>query len=143
MGNEYIFCHNHDFLDVYCYRFFCTLYIVVSYLGKTLCHGPTLGDFLQKSETDLKIYFFRDYYVFGIKNRQNRDRFKVKTFFWRSLCFRDEKLIKLKQIQSCKFFLLVFDQLSGHGGTQGSSDNAQSVIQRTVYEASVNVATPN
>ena len=59
-----------------------------------------------------KIYFFGDYYVFETKNRQNRDRFKVKTFFRDYYGFWDEKLTKSGQIQSCKFSHSLFDQVS-------------------------------
>ena len=65
--------------------FLHSFYIVVSCLEGgivALYHGPTFADPLQKSKTDSKkkFDFFIDYYVFGTKNRQNRGKFKVKTF---------------------------------------------------------------
>ena len=46
-----------------------SIYIVVSYLGGTLCDGPTLADpYKNKRRTKREDIFFRDYYVFGTKN---------------------------------------------------------------------------
>ena len=87
--------------------------VVCSVFKGALCHGPIFGDPLKKLEIDSKgKTFFRDNYVFGTKNKENRDRFKVKTFFWRSLCFWEEKLTKPGKIQSYKFYLYIFDQVS-------------------------------
>ena len=58
------------------------LKIVLNYLGGgALCHGPTLPNLLQKSETDSK-----------------------GRLFFRSLCFWDEKSTKLGQSQNEDFF---------------------------------------
>ena len=48
-------------------------FYAVSYLeGKVLCHGSTLVDLLQKSETDSqKRSYFKRFYNFGTKNQQN------------------------------------------------------------------------
>ena len=55
-GNKYISCHGYVSLDAYCCHF-VAFFLHCSQLfrgGGALCHGPTLADALQKSETDLK-----------------------------------------------------------------------------------------
>ena len=66
-------------------------------LRGALCHGPTLVSPLQKSETDSKerSIFFRNYFVFGTKNQQNQDRFKVKIFL-KITMFLKQKVDKIK-----------------------------------------------
>ena len=64
--------------------FWHSFYIVVSYLGGIVpwphpCR-PLAEIRDRKKNIKENINFFRDY-VFGTKNRQNRDRFKVKSFF--------------------------------------------------------------
>ena len=87
--------------------FLHSFYIVVSYLGRALCHRLT--------ETPWRLFgkirdrfkgkvFFGNHYVLGKKNLQN--------LFFRDHCFWDEKLIIPGQIQSCKFSLSLFDQVS-------------------------------
>ena len=39
-----------------------------------------------------RIYFFKDYYVLGTKNRQNWDKFKVKTFLLEIAMFLGRKI---------------------------------------------------
>ena len=68
---------------------FLHFFYVVSYLEGALCHGSTLIDLLQKSETDSdRKILFLEIYDFGTKNQQNRGRFKVLRFW-------DKKLTKL------------------------------------------------
>ena len=80
---------------------------------RKLCHGPILGEFLKKSETDSKGKpFFRDHNVFGMKTRQNRNRSKVKKLFSKITMFLEQKLTKPGQIHTCKFSLSLFDHIS-------------------------------
>ena len=83
---------------------------------------PTLGDPLQKSETDSEVrpIFFRDYYAFETKNRQNRDRFKMK-FFFRDHYVFGQKLDKIGTDLNCKFFLSLFDRVSFRSSVVRSS----------------------
>ena len=69
-GNKYISGHGYVSLDAYCCHFLHSFYLVVSsaFREGELCHGSTLGDPLEKLETDLKgRSFFRDYCVLGQK----------------------------------------------------------------------------
>ena len=57
-----------------------------------------------------KINFFRDYYVFGTKNRQNRDRFKVVNFlFLYSIKCRFDRMSFRSSVVSIE---CCFDQMS-------------------------------
>ena len=94
--------------------FLHSFYIAISYLGGASCNGPTLAEIRDRFKGN--IYFLEIAMFLGQKNRQNRDRFKVKTFF-RDTVFFKKKLTKLRQIQSCKFlfhYLIKcrFDQMS-------------------------------
>ena len=62
-----------------------------------MCHGPTLADPLQKSETDSKRRFiFLVITMFlGQKNRQNPDKFKVNTFFLEITMFLEQNIDKI------------------------------------------------
>ena len=75
--------------------FLHSFYIVVK---GALCHSSTFADFLQKSETDSKKrpIFFKDYYVLGTKNGQNRNRFIEKTFFLEIIMFLGQKIDKIE-----------------------------------------------
>ena len=53
-GQQVDLLHGYVSFDAYCCPFFTVFFIVVSYLGGALCHGPILADSLQKSETDSK-----------------------------------------------------------------------------------------
>ena len=83
-GNKYISCHDYVLLDAYCCRFLHSFYILVSSVFRErgeLCHGPTVEDPLEKSETDSKgKNLFRDYYVLGRKIDKTGIDSKLKIF---------------------------------------------------------------
>ena len=57
-------------------------------LGKLLCHG---------------IYCFLEITVFWDKNQESRDRFKVKTFFFRDPCFLETNFFRLTNVPIHQF----------------------------------------
>ena len=88
--------------------------------GRALCHGPILGDPLEKSETDSKEYLFLELTMF-LRQKINKigTDSKLRLFFRNHYnIFCDERLT------ICKFSFslfnqmlldqVLFDQLSGH-----------------------------
>ena len=92
--------------------FLHSFYIVASYLGKNIVPWPHLcRPFAEiRDRVKGKIYFFRDYNVFWDKKSTEPGQIQSEDLFLEIAMFF-EKLSKLGQIQSCKFFLSLFDRV--------------------------------
>ena len=111
-----------DFLSWLCFvrcpllPFFC-IFLQCSHLfmgGGALCHGPTLAEFLQKSETDSKkrSIFLKITMFLEQKKSTKPGQIQSKDLFLEIIMFLGQKIDEMGQIQSCKFCLSLFDQMS-------------------------------
>ena len=89
--------------------FLHSFYIVVSYLenGIVLWPRPCQPRAEIRDRLKERIYFFRDYYVFRTKNRQNWDRFKVKIFFLQITMFLGREIDKIGTNSKLQIFSFI------------------------------------